>query len=92
MTEALGILREYARLKKQVRWMLNCLTEEEERIIEMMYIVPRKGNLARLCEEFEIEKSTVYRWRDRALRKLETAYRISQAGSQPGRQEGERAV
>lgn len=44
------------------------LSEEQRRILDMMYINPLKGNVDRLCADFGIEKTAVYRRRDDALR------------------------
>lgn len=47
---------------------LRSLSDSEYRILDLMYMNRAKGNVDRLCEELHIEKPTVYRWRDSALR------------------------
>ncbi len=63
----MGTLREFGRLTRGMRWVLPQLEEEERRVLEMMLIVPNRGNLGALCQEFACEKTTVYRRRDLAL-------------------------
>lgn len=46
---------------------LSVLSEEEKLILQRMYIRPRRGVVADLCEELGVEQSTVYRKRDTAL-------------------------
>ena len=43
------------------------LTHEEKQILHRLYIYPEKGNLEKLCAELKIEKSSIYRRRDKAL-------------------------
>jgi len=52
---------------------LSCLTQEEKLILHRLYISPEKGGLERLCQELDMEKSTVYRRRDRALQRFAMA-------------------
>lgn len=52
---------------------LGTLSQEERRILDLMYIHRAKGNVERLCAEFNIEKPTVYRWKDSALRRFSMA-------------------
>ena len=47
---------------------LEILTEEERLVLDRFYINPAKGNVDRLCEELSVEKATVYRRREDALR------------------------
>lgn len=47
---------------------LAVLDEEERLVLERFYIHRAKGNVDRLCEELNVEKATVYRRRDGALR------------------------
>ena len=46
------------------------LTREEQEILQRLVVEHRKGNVDWLCGEFDIEKSAVYRRRDKALMKL----------------------
>lgn len=52
---------------------LSALSTEEKLILERFYIYPAKGNLDRLCEELNIEKSAVYLRKDAALRRYTLA-------------------
>ena len=52
---------------------LDALTEEERTVLDMLYIHPKKGNATKLCEVLEVEQSTVYRRRDKALEHLNLA-------------------
>lgn len=47
---------------------LEILSEEERLILSRFYINPAKGNVDMLCEELGIEKPSVYRRKDAALR------------------------
>lgn len=46
------------------------LTREEQEILHRLVVDNRKGQVEWLCGEFDIEPSTVYRRRDKALKKL----------------------
>lgn len=46
---------------------LTCLSSEEKQILHRLYIYPKKGNLERICTELGVEKSSIYRRRDKAL-------------------------
>ena len=52
---------------------LRALTEKERLILSRLYIYPETGGLERLCRELGLEKSSVYRHRDRALQKFTLA-------------------
>lgn len=62
---SLGIVRAWLR---RVDRGLDKLSSEERLILDRFFINPAKGNVDRLCEELNLEQSTVYRHRDRALR------------------------
>lgn len=65
---------------KTVEAGLSVLGKDERMILEMFYIHPKKGNVDRLCEILEAEKSTVYRRKDEALRKFTLSlYGIAEA-------------
>ena len=70
-------LRDYCDLKRDVERAMEWLDDDEQMIIEMLYIVPKTGNVERICQELGIEKATVYRRRDKALRKLGLIMEIS---------------
>ncbi|MBE6944227.1 MAG: hypothetical protein E7453_08260 [Ruminococcaceae bacterium] len=52
---------------------LMSLPREERLVLERFYIRPEKGSVERLCTELGAETSTVYRKRDKALRKFTIA-------------------
>ena len=47
---------------------LEILSPEERLILDRFYIHPEKGNVDRLCGELSVEKPTVYRRKDAAIR------------------------
>lgn len=55
---------------KMVDDALTLLTDEERLVLERFFICPGKGNVDRLCGELGVEKATVYRRRDQALRRF----------------------
>lgn len=61
-------------LKQAKAWVkmvdagLEVLHDEERLVLERFYIHRAKGNVEQLCEELNVEKATVYRRRDGALR------------------------
>lgn len=52
---------------------LAVLDPEERRILDRFYIHRARGNVERLCEELAVEQATVYRRRDKALRRFTLA-------------------
>ena len=68
------------RLRETELWLgtvdgaLSALTEQERLVLRRMYMEPGRGNLDRLCEELELEKSMVYRRRDGALERFTSAW------------------
>ena len=58
------------------RWLkitdgaLAALTPEEKLILHRLYICPEKGSLDKLCQGLQVEKSSIYRKRDKALQKF----------------------
>ncbi len=71
---------ELARALGQVtRWLnvcergLKALTEEERLILQRLYLNPERGGLQRLCDELDVEQSTIYRRRDEALHRFTVA-------------------
>ena len=46
------------------------LSREEQEILQRLVVEHKKGSVEWLCEEFDIEKSAVYRRRNKALMKL----------------------
>lgn len=52
---------------------MKTLSNEEKLILQRLYICPEKGAVERLCQELELEQSSVYRRRDRALQRFAIA-------------------
>ena len=53
---------------------LSALTKEEQLILHRLYIYPELGAPERLCQELGLETSSIYRRRDKALRRFTLAY------------------
>lgn len=49
---------------------LGALEPEEQLILQQLYILPREGAVGQLMERLSVERSTVYRRRDKALKKF----------------------
>jgi FixJ family two-component response regulator len=65
--------REIARLQGKLAafekaW--RTLSREEQEVLQVLVMDRRRGNAERLCEKYNIEPATVYRWRNKALQKL----------------------
>ena len=58
---------------EQVTRALSALTYEEQLIMDKCYIKPEKCAVDNLCYDLQIEKSSVYRKRDKALLMFTTA-------------------
>ena len=54
----------------QVEDAMAVLNQEERLILDRFYINPARGNVDRLCGERNVEKPTVYRRKDDALRRF----------------------
>lgn len=52
---------------------LKCLQPEEKLVLQRLYIYPEADGLDRLCRELGVERSTIYRYRDQALKKFTVA-------------------
>lgn len=52
---------------------LSILGDEEQLVLELLFIRPAKGNIDRLCEQLRVEKSTVCHCRDETLRRFTIA-------------------
>ena len=52
---------------------LSVLGEDERFVLDLLFMHPAKGNIERLCEQLWVEKATVYRRRDEALRRFTIA-------------------
>ena len=66
-------LRQAGYILTQLNIGLSILTDEERLILDKMYIHPAKGMTLALCDALEVEMSTLYRRRDKALAKLSQA-------------------
>lgn len=53
---------------------LSALSSVEKLILHRLYIYPEMGAPERLCKELEMEKSSIYRRRDKALKHFTLAY------------------
>ena len=66
-------------LEQVRRWIrlmdrgLGSLDDRERTILEQLYIYPQTGGVERLCLELGLEKTSIYRHRDRALEKFTRA-------------------
>lgn len=72
--EVIRELRQLRKLRTRVERMeeaLKVLNKCEREIIEKMYIESRENILYKLCEKFDIEVASVYRRRNKALKKLQ---------------------
>ena len=52
---------------------LGLLSPEEKLILHRLYISPLYGGLEELCEKMQVEKSSIYRKRDKALERFTLA-------------------
>ena len=52
---------------------LETLTPEEKLVLQRFYLTPEQGSVQRLCMELGGEQSSIYRKRDKALRKFALA-------------------
>lgn len=63
-------------LKQAGQWLritdraLAALSPEEKLILHRFYVYPERGGVDRLCQELQVEQSSIYRKRDKALRKF----------------------
>lgn len=66
-------------LEQAQQWMqtvsaaLETLDPQEKGVLRHLYICPKNGGIDKLCEVLHLEKSSVYRKRDTALRKFTLA-------------------
>ena len=49
---------------------IQILTPEERLVVDRLYVHPEKGAVQALCELLELEPSSIYRRKDRAVEKL----------------------
>lgn len=68
--------RAKASVTKWLEWVnraLTALSEQEKDLLDKFYINRRKGHVERLCEKMNVEKSEVYRRKEKALRRFALA-------------------
>ena len=53
---------------------LGILDSGEKLVLHRLLICPERGSIERLCEELELEPSSIYRKRDEALKRFTLAY------------------
>ena len=78
--EVVALLRQAEKDRREIRRLQNrvapveaalgSLSREEREILLRTVVDRRRGQVERLCEEYDIEPATVYRRRNKALRKL----------------------
>ena len=65
-----------AALEHTANWLritdraMAALTPEEKLVLHRLYIYPERGSVDRLCGDLKVEQSSIYRKRDKALRKF----------------------
>lgn len=66
-------------LEQSIQWLdvtnraLGALDPEERLVLHHLYMYPQADALEQLCQKLEVEKSSVYRRRDKALQKFTLA-------------------
>lgn len=63
-------IRRLRRLVAPVDAALGTLDREERELLHRLVVDNRRGQVDRLCQELDVEPATVYRRRNKALRKL----------------------
>ena len=53
-----------------IKMALDKLDPQEQMILQKFYVNPEDKPMERLCQELKIEKSSIYRYRDRALERF----------------------
>lgn len=69
----LGALEQQRQAVQMLDQAMQLLTPEERVITDMLLIHPHTNNVRALCGVLGVEKSTIYRYRDSAIRKLLSA-------------------
>lgn len=52
---------------------LSILDQNERKVLERIYIIGERGAAENLASEFFVDSKTIYRWKDKALRKFTIA-------------------
>ena len=71
--EVIGRLRRMESLQLELQMLqqaMQVLTPEERLVVQMLVIAPERNAADKLCQLLEVERSSVYRRRERALKKL----------------------
>lgn len=61
-------LAQSRRMVALVQRGLRALPKDQRRVLEVFYLQPGHGKAEQLCEQLGVERATVYRLRDKALR------------------------
>lgn len=80
--EVVQLLRNLDAQRQAVQLMeqaLQELTPEERLVVQMMYICPEKNAVPKLCGILCVEQASVYRRKNRALKKLAVALGVQNA-------------
>ena len=75
-SEEAGVQSSLIQLRSQLTALegaMQVLTPEERLVVERMLVFPLRGNVDRLAELLNIDRSSVYRLRKRAIQKMEVA-------------------
>jgi len=87
---AMGFEREVAVLRQaevmraqleRIEECLDALSYEDRLVLELLCIHPESGNLTQLCDTLNIEKSSVYRRKYRALHRIRELFVKNGVGS-----------
>lgn len=73
-SEIVKALRQLSQMRLQVERIeraLELLNEDERNIVATLFIHPQRNGIDNLCEMLEVERTTVYRRRNKTLKKLE---------------------
>ena len=76
ISEQTELERAKQRPAEWVEWVnkaLRALTDTDRHLLDVFYINRHKGHVERLCEELRVEKSEVYRRKEKALRRFTLA-------------------
>ena len=70
LKEMIARQRELRQWLKATGKALQVLTPEEMLVAQRLLILPAKNNVRRLCQELGVEQSSVYRRREKVLKKV----------------------
>ena len=72
--DVVPLLRNYGRDRQCIERVLDAMDDADRMLLEKLYIVPKEGNIGELCQDLGVEKTTVYRWGRKALRRFAAIY------------------